>query len=553
MTDYQVVSPGHIKINIGETGNESTASEPSEPSVTGVSKDSSCVSDASEQRQDDKEQRLKDSKIAEQISISLRDKLAFDEVQGEWYQYRDNVWGEITDKTARRIINQALSKRYRSGFTLSFLRNIEGFLQMYLFADSWEADRELIPMKNGVLSLKTKKLSPHSHLNRFRWSLPFAYDPAAKCPTVIQWLRDSTYGDDETMQIIRCCFYLALIGSKEVQKFLELVGPGGTGKSTLVRLMIMLIGEQNHVATDLKNLEGNRFEVAVIYGKRLAVISDSSRYGGEVSVLKAITGGDPVRLEKKNKQQGGSFVADCFVVIASNEAIQSSDYSSGLVRRRVPVNFERRVTEEDKAKWRDQGGIENAMKQELPGLLNWVLELTEKDANRILGGLNGRMTKAQLFHLVETNKLAAWLEDNIIVDESSSTYTGTAFKDKDVEVQHEIKTKLYPNYQQWCEENGVNPIAVQRFGNSLDDLCQLLKLPVKREQKDQYGRRFTGLAIRNQTHHDTPTSVTKSQLNDDQLRRADEYIKPLTRMADGSDDSDEANLLSENNDDLEVF
>lgn len=276
----------------------------------------------------------------------------------------------------------------------------------------------------------------------------------------------------------------------------------------------MLLGEQNHVATDLKNLEGNRFEVAVLYGKRLAVISDSSRYGGEVSVLKAVTGGDPIRFEKKNKQQGGSFVADCFVVIASNEAIQSSDYSSGLTRRRIPVNFNRRVTEEDKALWREQGGIESAMEKELPGLLNWVLELNESEVNKILGGLNGRMTKAQRYHYVETNKLAAWLDDRCVVDESKSTYTGASFKDRDIEVVNDIKTKLYPNYQDWCDENAVKPLAVQRFGSSLDDVCQYLKLPVKREEKDQHGRKFTGLIIRDLLHNEILTPVTNIKLND---------------------------------------
>ena len=276
----------------------------------------------------------------------------------------------------------------------------------------------------------------------------------------------------------------------------------------------MMLGEQNHVATDLKNLEGNRFEVAILYGKKLAVISDSSRYGGEVSVLKAITGGEPIRYEKKNKQQGGSFVADCFVVIASNEAIQSSDYSSGLTRRRIPVNFNRRVTEEDKAKWSGYGGIEAAMEKELPGLLNWVLELNESEVNKILGGLNGRMTRAQREHYVETNKLAAWLDDRCVVDESKSTYTGSSFKSRDEEVAHNVNTKLYPNYQDWCEDNAIKPLAVQRFGSTLDDVCQYLKLPVKREEKDQYGRKFTGLVIRDSSHLSTLTPVTNIQLND---------------------------------------
>jgi phage/plasmid-associated DNA primase len=51
--------------------------------------------------------------------------------------------------------------------------------------------------------------------------------------------------------------------------------------------------------TTLEQLEKNRFETAAIYGKKLLLITDSDKYGGEVSTLKAITGGDPIRFEKK--------------------------------------------------------------------------------------------------------------------------------------------------------------------------------------------------------------------------------------------------------------
>ena len=454
----------------------------------------------------------KESKVSEEIALTLREKLTYDELQGAWYSYQEKIWKEVPDRTARRIIKKKLSVVYKDGFNLAFLRNIEGFMQMDLCFDTWQTDKNLLPMQNGILNLTDKSIIPHSFTHRFKWCLPFEYNPESKCPTIMDWLKTSTDDDYAAIETIRCCFYLALIGSKNIQKFMELVGVGGTGKSTLTRLLTMLVGEENKAATDLKNLENNRFESSTFYGKRLVLISDSSRYGGEVSALKAITGGDPIRFEKKQQQQGASFIAECFVVIASNESIQSSDYSSGLTRRRIPVNFNRRVTEEDKARWKDQGGIELAMQKELPGLLNWVLELNEDEVNKALGGLNGAMTMPMLEHYVATNKLAAWLEDRCVVDESKSIYTGARFKGRDEEINNDIRTKLYPNYQDWCEEMGVKVLAVTRFGDALADVCGYLKLPVKREPKDRNDRRFTGLNIRSPQYNNTPTPVLKLNL-----------------------------------------
>ena len=320
----------------------------------------------------------------------------------------------------------------------------------------------------------------------------------------------------------------------------------------------MLIGDTNHAATDLKNLEGNRFEAATLYGKKLAVISDSSRYGGEVSVLKAITGGDPIRHERKNQQQGESFIFGGVVVIASNEAIQSTDYTSGLARRRLPVVFNRKVTDEDKAKWLAKGGIEKAMKAELPGLLNWVLSMPDNEANEALGGINGELTKAQRRHYCETNKIAAWIDDNTVIDPDSIVRIGVSTRklNDDYKAEQEADTKLYPNYERWCIENGVNPIAVQNFSAALENVCGHVKITVKKLNRSNSGARLQGLSIRafNEKHLKISTPITREFLNSDdssagKCRSSDEGNTPETRASVDSVDSDEENLLV----DYEVF
>jgi putative DNA primase/helicase len=283
----------------------------------------------------------------------------------------------------------------------------------------------------------------------------------------------------------------------------------------------MLVGESNHAATDLKNLEQNRFEAATLYGKRLAVISDSSRYGGKVSVLKAITGGDPIRHERKNQQQNGSFVFEGIVMIASNEPIQSSDYSSGLARRRMPINFIRKISDTDKEKWRTQGGIEHAMKLELPGLLNWVLAMTDDELNAVIGGIEGKLNKSQRLHLCETNKLAQWIDDNLFIQVENKIYSGGSPVDitDSYDLEVETKTKLYPNYYKWCKTNGNMPISVNRFMNCLEDIATHARLPIQFFRRDNAGRYCKGFAIREERHANVTTPITEHSLtqSDDEI------------------------------------
>jgi len=260
-----------------------------------------------------------------------------------------------------------------------------------------------------------------------------------------------------------------------------------------------------------------------------------------------LTGGDPIRLEKKNVQQGGSFIFDGVVVIASNEAIQTADYTSGLIRRRMPVNFNRKVTDADKAKWASVGGLEFALHKELAGLLNWVLAMTEAEVKLAVGGINGEMTQAQRDHLVETNKIAAWIDDNLIINAGVSHNIGVSMKKKSDynEVSMARREKLYPNYEAWCDDGNVNPIGLQRFSNNIMDVCGQLKIIVT-DKKTNKGKSLKGLEIRKDHHVNHATPVTKKILSDDEVTGSDGGVTATGRVSDDVTTSDDLNLLITN-------
>lgn len=74
-----------------------------------------------------------------------------------------------------------------------------------------------------------------------------------------------------------------------------------------MRLCNALVGNHASVATKLKRLEENRFEPARLCDKLLIQINDSDKYGGDVSMLKRLTGGNPSELGVANvpKRQAG--------------------------------------------------------------------------------------------------------------------------------------------------------------------------------------------------------------------------------------------------------
>jgi putative DNA primase/helicase len=270
--------------------------------------------------------------------------------------------------------------------------------------------------------------------------------------------------DTGTIQLLRAFMAALLRGPAKYQRFLHLIGPGGTGKSTFIRLLQLLVGEQNTVATDLRQLEQNRFESAMLYQKRLAMITESDKYGGSVNNLKAATGQDPLRLERKHTQQAGSFIFDGLVLMASNEALTTTDHSSGIERRRVTVPFEKRITEEQKLCWNECGG-EEQLRAEIPGLVNWLLDMSIEEMERAISQPPARVVNANIEAMRSSNPVADWVMENCIPALGVWTQVGVKNEVKDSGVVYYFgeKDQLYPNYLQWCRQNGREPLSVRRF------------------------------------------------------------------------------------------
>jgi putative DNA primase/helicase len=264
-----------------------------------------------------------------------------------------------------------------------------------------------------------------------------------------------------------------------------------------------LVGAENTAVTTLEQLEKNRFETAGIFGKRLLLITDSERYGGEVSVLKAITGGDAVRYERKNTQQCKPFTPTCMVIVAANETVQSGDYTSGLERRRLTLPFIHQVKPEDR---RD---LDAEFKLYLPGLLAWALEIPEEEVTALVRNTSNTvrsLTNWKAESLIETNPMAEWLDSCIVHNSSAKTYVGVAKREKSADSPnlYQFTNKwLYSSYCEFSAATGSKAVSGRRFSPLLHDLCvNQLKLEGISKGRDNKGVYFQGLEIRIDDLHD---------------------------------------------------
>jgi P4 family phage/plasmid primase-like protien len=198
------------------------------------------------------------------------------------------------------------------------------------------------------------------------------FDPSAQCDRFLNQLLHPVLSPDD-QRLIQILFGQALLGKNYAQKIFILTGPGGVGKSTLVEVLVRLIGDDNiaHLRTD--HLLG-RFELAAYSGKTLLLGADVPRNFlncAGAGVLKALVGGDRLDGEVKGAAERYSIRGDYSVVVTSNGRLKvalESDQSA-WERRLVLIPFDRVVPDRPVLNF-----AELLIREEGSGILNFALE-----------------------------------------------------------------------------------------------------------------------------------------------------------------------------------
>ena len=132
------------------------------------------------------------------------------------------------------------------------------------------------------------------------------------------------------------------------------------------------------------------------------------------------------------------------------------------------------------------------MHSELPGLVNWLLELSHDEVSQIIRNPPERIRDADFDAMTATNPIADWLHECCIPDPNVWTQIGDKreIRDMGYETRYENADKwLYANYLQWSLRTHKSPISSRRFKELLIQTCQTLDFDVRES------RRGTGMGI----------------------------------------------------------
>ena len=229
---------------------------------------------------------------------------------------------------------------------------------------------DYIACRNGLLSISTGQLLPHTSDFLTMNALPCDFDPNAKAPRWEQFLSEVWPDDAASIEALQEWFGYFISRDLSQQKLFMTVGPRRSGKGTIARVLKELLGgEQNVAAPTLASLKDS-FGMEGLINKTAAIIGDVrlEGYGNHelVERLLSVSGQDAINVPGKNRTDWPGTLGVRFLII-SNNLPTLSDASAAIISRFLVLRTQQSFMGREDTK------LTRKLLAALSGILNWSI------------------------------------------------------------------------------------------------------------------------------------------------------------------------------------
>jgi putative DNA primase/helicase len=238
--------------------------------------------------------------------------------------------------------------------------------------DDFDANEWLLNTQNGIVDLRTGKLTPHTREAMCSRLTGVGYEPGTRSKLWEACL-ETWLPDQDVRAFVKQAVGYSLIGNILEQVLLILWGGGANGKTVFIEVLRAAIGDYA-LHTPAETLISNKTsgipnDVARLKGARFVSASESeeNRRLAEAKV-KALTGGDTITA-RFMRAEFFEFKPTFTTWLSTNHKPMIRGQDHGIWRRIRLVPFNVRIPESE----RDPQLLEN-LKAELPAVLAWAIE-----------------------------------------------------------------------------------------------------------------------------------------------------------------------------------
>lgn len=304
----------------------------------------------------------------------------------------------------------------------------------------------LIAFENGVLDVETMELRDISPQDVIPNKIPHRWNPEVRDGVLAGVLGKMACGDAATLMNLQEFIGICMMRSNTRMPFYPvLIGSGSNGKSTYIKLLKDVLGQENISALQPKEISAH-FMGEHIVGKTANLgddIADAYLDGEDCGAIKRISTGENIFTDVKGTK-GFYFEPYCTMVFSCNAFPRCKDTTEGFLRRLFPIEFNAKFSPEDAdydplvgERLRAEEALEAACVVGVEGLRRAVAQ-NQPTPNRMSGEVKRSIAS-------ESNTALQWFNDARLTRDDIAGRT---------------KEEVYNDYRAWCERNGYGRTAM---------------------------------------------------------------------------------------------
>ena len=366
-----------------------------------------------------------------------------------------------TNEICKKIMREKVSPRYLNlvHTKIEILTYIDQD-ELYSVENPYE-----IPVLNGILNLRTKKLSNFTPEKIFFSKINASYNNNAQCPNFMKHL-SLVLKDETDILIMQEVFGFCLVRDYFLEFAIMLEGSGRNGKGKTLKVLETLLGSDSVSHLPIHQIRHEGFFTINLNNKLANICGDiDGKLITDTDAFKMMTGRDVITANRKGTSFL-NFLNYAKILFACNKIPRTIDESDGFFERWIAMSFpfkfvKKEVYElssnEEKKKLRliDPNIVDKlTTPEELNGILNWAVEGLQRLLKKKAFTENQFTKDIRNMWLMKSDSFRFFAKENL----------------EEADISRYIRKKeLKKHYEDFCRQNRIKDSSPKRIKQFLQD------------------------------------------------------------------------------------
>jgi len=341
--------------------------------------------------------------------------------------YEDKNVGDNLNISIVKNIKSLINKLHKTGFEDEIIKGGKMYYNDEQFFAYLNSKKHLVPFTNGVYDLMKQQFRKAKKDDYINLTVSYIYDPKINNPEVYAFI-ESVLPNKNVRDFVLKKMSDCLNGDIPNTNFLMFIGDGANGKSQLLNLMKLVMGEFGEkvevtmITRKRSNANEANTEKMKLMNKRFAFLSEPE--DGEkinIGLLKELTGSEEI-VARGLYQDSQSFVMEAKLFLACNELPEIKGEDTALWRRIRVIDFPSRFVDDPKEsnEYKIDRTLQTRMREDMSWRQTFMNILISYYSMDVIEPpeVKGRTNE----YREENNEFYSWLEENVEASRDENDY-----------------------------------------------------------------------------------------------------------------------------------